>query len=118
MKMTSTLVKRTLDQLEQQTDFADAQVVPADNPAIPQLNELFGDHTFFLDNGGLHIVEPAEATPTGTQMGKVVKLASWRDAKRSALAPHKPQPTDVLVVLGSGGAAEEEDDAEDPDGVA
>jgi hypothetical protein len=28
---------------------------------IAQLNDLFGEHTFFLDQHGLNIVEPVEA---------------------------------------------------------
>ncbi len=27
--------------------------------AIPKLREVFGDHTFFVDDDGLHIIEPA-----------------------------------------------------------
>ena len=109
MKMTSVLVKQTLDQLEEQTTLRNIQAVPDSNPAVPQLNKIFGEHTFFLANDGLHIVEPAEATPNGTQMGKVVKLASWRDANQTSLAPHKPVPTDIVVILGG-----EDEATEDP----
>src|SRR4051812_41674766 len=59
MKLSTARVQQTLSQLEEQTIFQDARAIPDDNPAIPQLNELFGDHTFFLDSDGLHIVEPA-----------------------------------------------------------
>lgn len=98
MKLNSARVKRTVDQFE-------ADPIPENHPAIPQLNNLFGDHTFFLDARGLHIVEPAETADDGSQAGKVVKLASWTDANRTSLSPHQPEPTDVVVVLGS------EDDA-------
>lgn len=113
MKLSSVRVKRTLDQLEEQSTFRDTQVIPDDNPAVPQLNELFGDHTFFLDSGGLHIIEPADAAPQGARLGKVVKLASWRDAQQSGLKPHKPQPTDIVVVLGT-----EEKSEDDPNSAA
>jgi hypothetical protein len=92
MKLTPTLVERTLGQF-------DARVVPDDHPVVPELNNLFGDHTFFLDGDGLHIVEPAELTALGAKVGRVVKLASWHDANRTSLAPHRPQPTDVFVDL-------------------
>lgn len=92
MKLTSDLVRRTVRQF-------DAQTIPDTHPAIPQLSELFGDHTFFLDAHGLHIVEPAEATKTGVQSGRVVKLASWSDADHTALAPHRPEATDIVVVF-------------------
>jgi len=32
--------------------------------------------------------------------GKVVKLATWKDSSHTALTPHRPQPTDIVVVLG------------------
>jgi hypothetical protein len=40
MKLNSTQVKQTLSQF-------DAEVLPDSHPAVPQLNDLFGDHTFF-----------------------------------------------------------------------
>lgn len=99
MRLSAAVLRRTLDQLEERPAFHDAEVVPDDNPAMPQLNQLFGDHTFFLDGDGLHIVEPVTAASSGTPMGVVVKLASWRDARRTSLKAHAPEPTDVVVAL-------------------
>jgi len=110
MKLSTTLLKRTLNQLEEQPAFQDAEVVPEDNPAIPQLNQLFGDHTFFLDSDGLHIVEPTAASGK-TPMGVVIKLASWRDARRTSLKPHPPEPTDVVIALETDGLDEDDDSA-------
>ncbi len=112
MKLSGALLKRTLDQLEEQPAFQNAEVVPEDNPAMSQLNHLFGDHTFFLDSDGLHIVEPTAAAPSGTPMGVVVKLASWRDERHSSLKPHPPEPTDVIVALAADGI--DEDEGPDP----
>lgn len=92
MKLTSALVERTVSQFG-------AEAIPDTHPVIPQLSELFGDHTFFLDGNGLHIVEPVERTPTGVQAGKVVKLASWSDDNHTSLAPHRPEVTDVVVIF-------------------
>jgi hypothetical protein len=47
---------------------------------VPQLNSLFGEHTFFLDSNGLNIVEPAEAAGSGAQLAKVLNVANWSDA--------------------------------------
>jgi hypothetical protein len=95
MKLTPTQVERTLRQFE-------AQAVPNNHPAVAQLSELFGDHTFFLDSNGLNIVEPVEAGPeTGTQPAQVVNLANWSDATLTKLTPHEPEPTDAIVDLGS-----------------
>ena len=92
MKLTPTMVERTLGQFK-------AQVLADNHPVVPELNRLFGDHTFFLDGNGLHIVEPTEPTASGTRAGRVVKLASWQDANRTSLAPHSPDPSGVIIEL-------------------
>ena len=92
MKLNSTQVDQTVNQFP-------AQAIPDNHPLVPRLNQLFGDHTFFLDNAGLLIVEPVEAAPDGQQSGKVVKLASWNDQSRTSLAAHAPEETDVVIVL-------------------
>src|SRR6185437_9535582 len=94
MKLSSARVQQTLTQFE-------AQPIPDDHPAVSQLSQVFGDHTFFLDGDGLSIVEPAEPVEAGAQTAKVVKLASWKDAERTSLTPHNPEPTDVVIALGS-----------------
>jgi len=63
MKFNSAQLERTLGQFE-------ARAIPDDHPLIPQLNDLFGEHTFFLDSHGLNIVEPAEAAGTATQSAR------------------------------------------------
>jgi hypothetical protein len=90
MKLTSALVQITEDQFE-------AQAIPENHPAVPQLSRLFGDHTFFIDGEGLSIVESAEPTDRGAQAGKVVKLANWNDQTRTSLTPHEPEPTDIVI---------------------
>ena len=92
MKMSSLLVERTLSQFE-------AQPLADDHPRVAQLNQLFGEHTFFLDGSGLYIVEPAEPTDAGAEKGVVVKLASWSDLSHTSLAPHPPEVTDLIVML-------------------
>jgi hypothetical protein len=92
MKLNSAQVEQTLTQFE-------AQVIPDDHPLVPKLNELFGDHTFFLDGNGLNVVELDESTHTGAPAGTVVNLANWSDAQLTSLAPHEPEPTDIVVIL-------------------
>jgi hypothetical protein len=92
MKMTSAQVERTLNQLE-------AEAIPDAHPVVPQLQRLFGDHTYFIDNSGLNIVEPTGADQHGTQLGLVVNLASWTESTPRSLEPHEPEPTDVVVKL-------------------
>jgi hypothetical protein len=97
MRLTSEQVERTLHQF-------DAQAVPEDHPAAASLNEVFGDHTFFIDGSGLSVIEPVEPTDAAgasATTGQVVKLADWCNDELTQLAPHAPEPTDVVVVLGS-----------------
>lgn len=89
MKLNSELVDRTLHQI-------DAQAVPEDGPLFMKLREVFGDHTFFLDNSGLNIVEPMDGS---SQAGNLVNLANWDSVQRQSLVPHSPEPTDVVVQL-------------------
>ena len=92
MKLTDAGIDRALSQL-------DAQAVPDNHPVMDQLSDLFGEHTFFLDAGGLTIIEPTKADGESAAMGQVIKLASWVDETRSNLAPHRPEFTQVVVVL-------------------
>jgi hypothetical protein len=90
MKLNSAQLERTLGQLE-------ARAIPDGHPLIQQLNDLFGEHTFFLDRHGLNIVEPVEAAG---ESAMVVNLASWSDESRSGLEVHEPEATDVVIMLG------------------
>ena len=92
MKMNSAQIEQTLNQF-------DAQAIPAGHPAMPQLERLFGGHTFFLDSEGLNIVEPVEAEQNDRRRGVVVNLASWADETKASLEPHDPEPTEVVVEL-------------------
>jgi hypothetical protein len=58
MKLNSAQIEQTLAQFE-------AWVVPSDHPVVPKLNELFGDHTYFLDTNGLNVAEPNESARGG-----------------------------------------------------
>lgn len=98
MKLNETQLKQTLSQF-------DAQVLPESHPAVHQLNDLFGDHTFLLDASGLNVLEPTEAPEMEVEAGKevqageVVSLASWSDATLTSLKPHEPEPTGLVIVL-------------------
>jgi hypothetical protein len=92
MKLNSDQVTRTLSQFE-------AQVLPDSHPAVPQLNSLFGDHTFFLNNNGLNVLEPAATTGREAEAGEVVNIALWSDETQTSLRVHDPEPTGVVVTL-------------------
>jgi hypothetical protein len=92
MKLNTAQVEKTLSQFT-------AEVLPDAHPARAQLNELFGDHTFFLNNSGLNIVEPVEDPETEDEAGEVVNLAHWSDATFARLKIHDPEHTGVIVSL-------------------
>jgi hypothetical protein len=92
MKLTSEQVKQTVNQLG-------AQVLPDEHPAMPQLNSMFGEHTFFVDETGLKVVEPTAPPGTERQSGEVVSLADWGDSELTRLMAHEPEPTGVIVVF-------------------
>jgi hypothetical protein len=94
MKLNSAQIQQTLTQFK-------AQVIPEDHPQVLELKELFGDHTFFLANNGLNVVELKENIRAGTPTGIVVNHASWSDPGLTNLAPHEPEPTEVVVSLES-----------------
>lgn len=90
MKLNSALVERTLSEF-------DGQAIPDDHPVVPQLNSVFGDHTFFINGSGLHVVEPLEPSEPSPDAGTVIKLAAWTDESRSSLAPQEPEATGVVI---------------------
>ena len=92
MKLNAMQLKQTLSQMN-------AQVLPEDHPAVGQLSNLFGEHTFFLDESGLKVLEPAVAANLEAQSGEVVSLAEWSDASLTSLRPHQPESTGVVVVF-------------------
>jgi len=70
------------------------------HPVMGRLVTLFGDHTFYVDTGGLFVWEGAEnGARCDESLVVAVKLASWADEALSSLAPHEPQLTAVLVEL-------------------
>ena len=76
----------------------DAEVIPDDHPSLPKLREVFGDHTFFIDDGGLTIIQPLDQH---RQTGGLVKIARWDDANPPHLVAHPPEQTDILIKLAS-----------------
>lgn len=58
------------------------------------LREAFGDHTFFLDAAGLHIVEP-DSSPVSSS-GTMV---SWTSEERNELQIHVPEVLALTVDL-------------------
>lgn len=97
MKMNSAQIERTLEKLN--TEALNAQAIPAEHPLVPQLERLFGSHTYILDARGLSIVEPIEEGEANGRLGMVVSLARWTDDSGQSLQPHQPEATSTVVDL-------------------
>jgi hypothetical protein len=89
MKLKPELIDRTLSQIH-------AESIPDDHPMYPKLRSVFGNHTFFLDESGLNIIEPVRERP---ETGVVMNVASWDDAETPTLVAHPPHSTEVMVEL-------------------
>jgi hypothetical protein len=92
MKLNANQVEQTLTQMN-------ANVVPETHPMMPELEDVFGAHTFFVNIDGLTILEPpARDGSSGTEC-RVVHVANWADADLTRLMPHEPTPTGQHVAL-------------------
>ena len=92
MKLNEAQISKTLAQFE-------ARVLADDHPAVAQFCEMFGHHTFFLDNRGLYVLELLEVPGMESQEGEIVSLADWSDADFTKLTTHQPEPTGVVISL-------------------
>jgi hypothetical protein len=91
----------------------DAQVIPANHPAVPQLERTFGAHTFFVGKEGLHVVERGEVESPEDDSAYAVKIAAWTDDRRSSL---QPQPAELTRRVNIGPQSADPDGA-DANGV-
>jgi hypothetical protein len=101
-------MKLSNDQVRAVEEQTGLQPIPEDNPAMGQLKENFGDHTFYVDDRGLYILETPQDDPE-QQQATAVQIASWTDENRNALQAHEPHATDAVFNLtpqGSGEAAD------------
>lgn len=84
-------MKLTAPQIAQVKEQIGAEPVPAEGPTTELLAKHFGDHTFYVDDQGLHIFQTEQAEPeSGPCNIRPVKVASWTNEKKDALAPHDP----------------------------
>jgi len=93
-------------QVEMAATQLNAEAIPENHPLIPKLTEMFGDHTYFLDNHGLSVVEKAaqgSSTPSADGKAVVVNLANWTDSNPPKLEAHEPELTDSTVTLSPDG---------------
>ena len=99
MKLKEKQVEQVLDQLP-------AEVIPDDHPTVPQLESVFGTHTFFIGADGLHVVERGGGDAGGEQATYLVKVAHWSDDRKTSLIPQEAEVTDTVEIGPAGSEPE------------
>jgi hypothetical protein len=111
-------MKLTTDQvgaIERQTG---AIPIPDDNPANAALTEVFGEHTFYADQNGLHVLEQVDVTEQDGEHAEVIQIAEWTTDAKDELQPIEPLRTGAVLgidevsanaIIEAGGTAESED---------
>lgn len=93
-------MKLTDQQIAQIKDQLGADPVPADSPATKTLAQHFGEHTFYVDEDGLHFFETLEAeAENGSNDVHPVRVATWTNENREALSPHDPVVGTTAVTI-------------------
>jgi hypothetical protein len=89
-------------QVEQVLNKLPAEVIPDDHPTVPELESVFGRHTFFLGSEGLHVVERGGGEEEEHPATYVVKVASWTDDRKTRLRAQEAEVTDTIEIDDTG----------------
>ena len=92
MKLSSSRVQQTLNQF-------DAQAIPDSHPAVPRLNQLFGEHTFFLTATALDRRAAEPVHWRANHQGRETCQLEGCGADQPVAS--YPEPTDVIIALKS-----------------
>lgn len=90
------LTTEQVDAIERQTG---AQPIPADNPAQDALESAFGEHTFYADPNGLHVLEPISTAGADGNHAEVLQIATWASETMDELQPIEPKRTGAVFSL-------------------
>ena len=73
------------------------QALDPEDDGTKMLVETFGDHTFYVDPGGLNIFE--HSTGDAGESLILVKIADWVDGTRTGFQPIEPDIKPVAVLI-------------------
>ena len=91
-------MKLTTEQTQHVASQLQAQAIPDEHPSTDQLRQVIGDHTFFLDDSGLHIVEQGTAPNGAEPRVAALQVASWSQDTDGQLHLHEPQVTQAVSI--------------------
>jgi len=110
-------MKLTDDQVAAVERQTGANPIPAEDPAVSQLVEIFGEHTFYADPNGLHVLEALPEDMEGVTPGTVaiIRIAEWAGEERNSLSPIEPKALGSVLNLEDDGAYVAPDTSADGD---
>lgn len=100
-------MKLSAQQIADVRDTLGASPIPDEHPAMGQLQQAFGDHTFYLHEQGLSAFFGPEEAEMPDDQPKLMMLATWSDGERTQLEGIQPVPTGHVLPDGEEGGAEE-----------
>ncbi len=96
MKLTNAQINTVNDQL-------DLNPIDPDTDAQKELEQIFGDHSYFINDNGLFMFGPGEDADTDEREARLFCVASWTNEERNELAAVKPPAQiDVAIDLENG----------------
>ncbi len=102
------LSSEQIDVIERQTG---AIPIPEDNPANESLTGVFGTHTFYADQDGLHVLEPVTLDGQDGDLVEVIKIAEWSSADKNELQSIEPERSGSVLDLDADPDDEDEADS-------
>ena len=97
-------MKLTKQQIESVRNQLSVEPVEDDHPVQKELEEAFGQHTFYADPNGLHIIEkaePAGVDPDNGDFGIFMQIAVWKGEDQESLKSIDPQQVGNVLSFNS-----------------
>ena len=95
-------MKLTKQQIEAVRIQLNVEPVENDHPVQKELEEAFGQHTFYADPNGLHIIEKAEPASVDHDQGDfgvIMQVAVWKGEGQESLESIDPQQVGDVLTL-------------------
>ena len=90
------------DQIKRVKSQTGAFPIPEDHTALETLVKRFGQHSFFLDDTGLHVFQPVQPTVDSGEKLLRISLAVWDGEVKTKLIPRQePDPGQVVDISNS-----------------
>ncbi|MBT3658874.1 MAG: hypothetical protein HOA30_19335 [Rhodospirillaceae bacterium] len=74
-----------------------AKPLPEEDDATKQMAEAFGEHTFYLDQNGLYIMEKSDEQGETGMLTVLVQLGEWADEEMTSLQAIDARITDMVI---------------------